>query len=127
METMQAFMMGEAHRGSELRVFDWIKAATIIASRRTEGASAGLSNDWEWTGGEIWRDSKPVPRDDTYTYLASTWATPELEIGDEIIECWRMQSETLGWDAHTYWPPEALRIALADIEGEVVVREIESS
>jgi hypothetical protein len=53
------------------------------------------------------RDGKPVPEDDTYVYLASTWATPELDIDGDVIECYRMQSETPGWDSGTYWPESA--------------------
>lgn len=104
MDTMSAFSMGEANRGREMMVFDWEKAARIIKSRMPRVARAGLRNDWEWTGGDIWRDDKPVPQDDTYVYLASTWAVPELEIDGEIMECYVMQSERPDWDAHTYWP-----------------------
>ena len=110
MDTMSAFAMGEANRGKELMVFDWERAAQIIRERGSMSASAGLSGDWEFTGGEILRDGKPMSRKDTYTYLASTWAIPELEIDCEIIECYRMQSKTPGWDSDTFWPEEALKI-----------------
>ena len=45
--------------------------------------------------------------DDSYTYLASTWATPQLDIDGEIIDCYKMQSETDGWDSGTFWPDSA--------------------
>lgn len=110
MDTMRAFAMGEANRGKGSMVFDWDKAARLIVEKGATSASAGLSGDWEWTGGEIFEDGKPVPREDTYTYLASTWATPELEIDGDYIDCFRKESETPGWDSGTYWPESALAI-----------------
>lgn len=110
MDSFQAFAMGEANRHKEIMVFDWEKAARLIRERSARNASAGLRGDWEWTGGTIFRDGKPVSKDDTYVYLASTWATPELEIDGEIIACYRMASQTPGWGSDTYWPKEAMAI-----------------
>ena len=110
MDTLKAFMLAEMHRNDPLRVFDWELAAHLIAGRQPEKASAGLSGDWEYTGGTIWRDGKPVPEEEAYTFLASTWATPEIEIDGERMPCFRLASATPGWDAKTYWPPEALAI-----------------
>lgn len=110
MDTMSAYVLGQANRGMEAMVFDWENAARIIKERGAKNASAGLDDDWEWTGGEILRDGKPVPEDETHVYLASTWATPELEVAGETIPCFRMESETPGWHSGTYWPPEALAI-----------------
>jgi len=107
MDSLSAFARGEVNRGKPLMVFDWDRAAQIIRDRQAHDASAGLSGDWEWTGGPILADGKPVPREETYVYLASTWATPELDIGGEIIDCWKHTDE---WDAHTFWPPSALAI-----------------
>ena len=109
MDSLSAFMMGKANRGKELMVFDWVKAAKLIKKRKPARASAGLSQDWEYTGGDIWKNGKPVPKEDTYTFLASTWATPELDIDGEIVDCFIMKSET-EWDEKTYWPDEALKI-----------------
>ncbi len=108
MDTMCAFAMGEANRGKEMMVFDWNKAAALIKERGAKNASAGLSGDWEWTGGKILKDGK-IP-EDSYTYLASTWATPEIEIDGEIIDCYKMESETDGWDSGTFWPESAKAI-----------------
>ena len=108
MDTMRAFMMGEANRGKDMMVFDWAKAAELIKEHKASDAAAGLEGDWEWTGGSILSDGKPVPEEDTYVYLASTWATPQLEIDGEYFDCYRMESELPDWDAHTYWPPEAI-------------------
>lgn len=108
MDTMTAFAMGEFNRGKEEMVFDWEKAARIIKERKPEYAAAGLRSDWEWTGGVIYEDGKPIK--DSYTYLSSTWAVPELEVDDDIIECYRMQSDTPGWGSGTKWPKEALKI-----------------
>lgn len=116
MESAKAFAMGDLNRDRPLRVFDWDKAATIIVSKRATSAEAGLRGDWEWTGGEILADGEPVPVEDTYTYLGSTWAVPELVVGEEApIPCWRYADET-GWDAHTYWPESALRILRSPLQ-----------
>lgn len=109
MDTMSAFMMGVINRGKEPKVFDWDKAAQILRERKAQYAEAGLLDDWECTGGTILEDGKPVKN--SYTYLASKWATPALELEDgETIECYRMQSEVPIWDAHTRWPKSALAI-----------------
>ena len=113
MNTLSAFAMGAANRGKELMVFDWDKAARIIKERSPEYVEAGLCGDWEWTGGCIYEDGHPVT---TYsTYLASTWAVPELDIDGEVISCYRMQSEVPGWGAKTKWPESALAILKGDI------------
>ncbi|MDE1139926.1 MAG: hypothetical protein PW999_09785 [Paraburkholderia tropica] len=107
MDTMSAFVMGQMNRGKELMVFDWDRAAQLILEHKPQSAEAGLSGDWEWTGGEIYRDGEPVL--DSYTYLASTWATPQLELDGEQFDCYRMQSETPDWDSETKWPESALK------------------
>ncbi len=112
MDTLKAFAMGEANRGKELMVFDWDKAAKRIAEVHPVIASAGLKSDWEWTGGEIFRDGEPVM--DEYTYLASTWATPELDMDGEVEPCYRMQSEVPEWSYDTKWPYSALKILAAE-------------
>ncbi len=108
MNSMAAFAMGEANRGKELMVFDWEKAALLIKENGFKDACAGLFSDWEYTGGNIFRDGKPNYND--YTYLASTWATPEIEIDGETYDCYKMQSETDNWDSYTKWPQSALDI-----------------
>lgn len=107
MDTIYAFANGLANRGKELMVFDWHKAARLIRERGAQDASAGLSGDWEGTGGAILYDGKPCFET---TYLASTWATPELEIDGKLMDCFLMQSETDGWDCDTKWPESALEI-----------------
>jgi hypothetical protein len=108
MDTLTAYMMSKMNRGKELKVFDWDKAARLLRQHNATNASAGLSGDWEWTGGEILRDGEPVT--DSYTYLASTWATPELDIDGVTFDCYTMQSKTANWDAGTKWPESALAI-----------------
>lgn len=110
MNSFDAIARGMANRGKERMVFDWDKAAQIIKERKAQRAAAGLCEDWEYTGGCIYRDGEPVK--DSCTYLASTWAVPELYIDgdDETIPCYRMESETPGWDADTKWPDSALAI-----------------
>lgn len=123
MNTMAAFAMGEASRNNEAKVFDWEKAARLIRDRNASYAEAGLSGDWEYTGGAIFRDGKIVPEEDTYVYLSSTWATPEIEIDGETIACYKMESEVPDWDSKTYWPKEALEILnqkTEDAEFEII-------
>lgn len=120
MDSFAAMAMGMANRGQPLMVFDWEKAALLIRERQPQVASAGLAQDWEWTGGVIYQNNAPVPADETYVYLASTWATPELSLDGEIIECYRMRDAVPdSWyvdgndnPANIYWPPVALTILL---------------
>ena len=114
MNTLLAFAIGEANRGREEMVFDWDKAAEIIRATGANYAAAGLRDDWEYTGGTIFEDGKPCM--DDYTFLASTWAKPELSVNGENIECYRMESETPGWDSDTKWPDSALAI----LQGKIV-------
>ena len=95
-------MMGERNRGKEMMVFDWDKAAELIRDQNPKKASAGLAGDWEWTGGEIYRSGEIV--EDDYTYLSSTWATPQLDMDGDIVECYRMESEVPDWGWDTKWP-----------------------
>lgn len=111
MDNMMAFMMGEVHMNDPLMVFDWDKAAQILVERMPRFAIAGLEDDFEYTAGLIWCDGKPYNKD--YTYLASTWARPMLEIDGEHIECWRFQSEVPEWNSGTKWPKSSLEIVKA--------------
>jgi hypothetical protein len=112
MDTMSAFALGQANMGKEMMVFDWDKAAQIIRERGATYAEAGLAGDWEWTGGAILRNGKPEK--ESYTFLASTWATPMLELNSgESIDCYRMESEVPGWGSDTKWPKSALKILKA--------------
>ena len=110
MDTMAAFEMAKANQDNELMVFDWDKAANLIKASPESEFGAGLSGDWEWTGGDIWSDGKPIPEEDTYVYLSSTWATPEISINGVIQDCYKMQSKTPNWNADTYYPVEAKKI-----------------
>lgn len=112
MDTLSAFVRGMANRGKERMVFDWEKAARLIKEKNGNYAEAWLDSDREWTGGVILEDGNPVK--DDYTYLASTWATPMIEIDGITQECYRMESEVPGWDAGTKWPPEALKILMVE-------------
>lgn len=110
MNTAIASLMCIMSQGNELMVFDWEKAAQLIAERGARAASAGLSGDWEWTGGIIFANGSPVPQEDTYVFLASKWAVPEIDIDGDLMDCYRLESDCPGWNAETYWPKEALGI-----------------
>lgn len=109
METLLAFMQGEVNRGREMKVFDWDAAAKYIKDNNIKNAWAGLSEDWEWTSGQILKGGKPVK--DSGMYLASTWAMPVLVFDDGITEIpmYKMKHET-EYDEDTIWPQRALDI-----------------
>lgn len=112
MDSMQAFMksMEAQESGAVGRVFDWDKAAKLIKTRNPQQASAGLRDDWEWTGGRIFEGGKPVPASETCTFLASSWAIPELDLDGDIMECWVSADQKPEWNSGTYWPESALKI-----------------
>ena len=92
-----------------MKVFDWDKAARLIKEAQPTEAGAGLRDDWEYTGGDIWRAGKPVSEADTSTYLGSNWAIPELEMDGVRQDCYVTEADS-GWDSDTYWPQSALDI-----------------
>lgn len=115
MDTQRAVMMAQANTGNPIMVFDWHQAARLIKERKPKTVRAGLSSDWEWTGGYILKDGEPVLQKDGSgrPYLASNWATPEIEIDGEIISCMKLKHEPPEpgeWDAETQWPESALEI-----------------
>ena len=113
MDSMAAFAKGQAAlaAGSPMMVFDWNKAAQLIRDNNPSTALAGLAGDWSWTAGEIYQNGASVPKDETYMYLASLWATPELEMDGLRQDCYLLEDkEPEGWDAKTYWPESALSI-----------------
>ena len=58
MNTAQAFWRAQLST-SEVKVFDWNRAARLIKDNNVKTASAGLKGDWEWTGGTIF-DGRPL-------------------------------------------------------------------
>lgn len=118
MDSASAFIRGEANRGNRMRVFDWNKAAERISEVRPGCASAGLQDDWEWTGGDIYT-ADGIP-DNSYTYLCSTWAIPELDMDGDIEECWVWKDESPGWDADSFWPGNTRSLLTKRVDSERV-------
>lgn len=114
MVTGSALSREAAARGESAKVFDWMKAARLIVERKPTKASAGLVEDWNNTGGVIFKDGHPVPAFETYTYLKSSWATPILDLDGEEIDCYVYEGNT-NYGAGTYWPPDA-RAVLVGME-----------
>lgn len=110
MDSFSAFVKGEANRGNPSMVFDWHKAARLIKERKPKNVSAGLQSGWEWTGGDIYKNGAPVAEEDTYTFLASIWATPEIDLDGDVQDCFVMKDSTENWNSDTYWPDSALAI-----------------
>jgi len=108
MDTLAAYARGLAARGNPIRVFDWDKAAQLIAAEKPERAQAGLRDDWSATGDTIYRDGEPVL--DASPYLASNWDIPVLIMDGIDEECWRWEADTPGWDSDTLWPASSLAI-----------------
>ena len=109
MDSLQAFQYGEMNRHKELMVFDWEKAVDIINEGGYKNCAAGLDGYYELTAGRILKDGRPYF--DDYTYLASTWATPQLIVCDENdnyvdwYDCYIMQNQTT-WGSDTKFPKE---------------------
>lgn len=108
MNFFTAIVKGTLNAGRELMILDWDKAAKLIKDKNPKRVMAGLRGDWEYTGGIIYENSEAII--DNYTYLASTWATPQLDLDGHIVDCYKMQSEAPDWDAETKWPKSALEI-----------------
>ena len=108
----EAFAMAQAHADAPVRVFDWITAAKIIALRKPKIAQAGLAGDWSNTAGIIYT-ADGIPAEGN-TYLASPWATPQLDLDGKRITCWLHKADSPGgtWDSETYWPEEAKKILM---------------
>ena len=111
MDTYEAFARNRraSASGAKLRVFDWDRAATIIVERGARDARAGLQGDWEWTGGVILRDGRPLDENRS-CFLASIWATPQVYVDGDVIDCWRYQEDCPGWNENTFWPKSARAI-----------------
>ena len=107
MDTMECMMMGIMNRGCPRRIFDWKKAAEIIRDEKPSHVGAGIEGDWEYTGGTIYRDGEIV--EDSYTYLSSTWAKPQICVDGDFRDCFLMEGET-EWNKGTKWPDEAKAI-----------------
>lgn len=110
-DSMTGYLIGQAHKNDPLMVFDWDKAARLIVEHKPDYAGAGLRGDWEYTGGTIYTaDGGPVPEEDSYAYLESTWAQPELEIDGMRSECWLYEKDAPWDDSGIYWPESARKI-----------------
>lgn len=124
MNTLRAFEMNQQaiEAKSRARVFDWNKAAELIKDRKPKIANAGLKDDWEWTSGVIFLNGGIVR--DSYTYLKSNWAEPQITLDNgDPIPCW-VYADTVPWDAETKWPdsvldnlPEEMRKEVSENDG----------
>jgi len=94
--------------GKKGMVFDWDKAARLIKETKPDYVEAGLSGDWTYTGGCIYQDGKPDM--DSYTYLASMWATPQIDLDGVRQDCFIELGSGPDWDSDTKWPESALAI-----------------
>jgi hypothetical protein len=107
MDTMMAMQMAQKNVGKPQMVFDWVKAAKLIKEKNPQEVEAGLKGDWEYTGGTIYENKRIVK--DSYTYLSSNWAVPEIKIDGVYMDCFVMEDKT-EWSSETKWPKEPLEI-----------------
>lgn len=83
-------------RINNFRQVDWNKVKKFIEENKENlvSVSAGLAEDWEWTSGEVWNSEDGyIPKENTYVYASSRWATPSIEVeyknGEiDMFECW---------------------------------------
>ena len=78
-----------------MQTLDWQKLERFIEERKPVEVSAGLLDDWFWTGATVYKDGEWQDRD--AAYVTSYWATPgfkaEMSNGD-IIEIVASTEET---------------------------------
>ena len=101
--------------GDKIMVFDWDKASEIIKKHYKDHkdllVEAGLQTDWEYTGGVIFKSGEAIT--DSYTYLASLWATPTMILSwggkyQKEIECYTQKESR--FDSGSTWDNESLAI-----------------
>ena len=111
-ENLSLAIQNHDKQGRDLMIFDWVKAAQRIKETGAKYASAGLQGDWSCTCDEIFIDGEPVL--DADVWETSLWAVPSLKIKGEVEPCFRMASDTPGWQTEPNWPQEALDILNAE-------------
>lgn len=116
MDTADAFRLARAARarGDAFRGFDWETAARLIKERKPKCAEAGLEGDWDCTGGVIYQDGKTVT--DSYAFLSSNWAIPQLDLDGERIDCWVVLTDPKSFNPTELWPVAAIEILGNDDE-----------
>lgn len=113
-----------------MNVFDWDEAARLIKKYNVRSAGLGLSEDIDWTYGELLACGAPIDKPSGVYYM-STWATPVLyldikieelhpddeerviydEYGDWALACYTSEDENPEWsDDEVWWPESALKI-----------------
>ena len=105
MDTLSADLRARASQGRPRMVFDWVTAAKIIRDEKPDEAWAGLAGDWGCDYAVIFRNGEIV--EDCDTYLASTWAVPQIQINGYFRDCYVTETE---WGPETKWPDEARAI-----------------
>lgn len=83
------------HKGG-MRQVDWAKVKEFIEAQKDnlKSVHVGLAEDWSHTSGEVWNSEDGyIPKEDTYVYASSVWATPSVDIeynygSSETVECW---------------------------------------
>lgn len=76
----------KAPSASTMNVLDLKALKRFIKERKPVEVSAGILNDWFWTGATVFKNGKWVK--DNHAYTSSNWATPgfkaSMKNGDVI-------------------------------------------
>jgi len=88
MDTLKAFNKAEVARasGATFNYFDGVKIKEIMEKHQVKEASIYLSQDRGWTETTIKLDEKGKLVAESIGVDGSIWATPMLNINDELFE-----------------------------------------
>jgi hypothetical protein len=105
-----------ARKPGPLKVFDWDKAAKIIADNNPTMALAALAESGELTETLIVKDGIPLFNNHEHLGLLFTmWQTPSIAYGNadggmQVEDCWKLAEDTIGYKPNEVWPESARKI-----------------
>ena len=80
------------------KMLDFDKALELIKENEGKEIRIGLAEDWYCTSGKVESDGR-ISYDEYESggclCLASRWATPVVEIDEEVVECWKESDGTV--------------------------------
>jgi hypothetical protein len=90
-----------------MKILDWHKIAEYIKQYKPHTVHAGLSEDWRYTCALVWY--RGIVETSSYNYyFASDWATPQIRVDYECIDCFITEDDNpAGFNAETWWPQVA--------------------
>lgn len=82
------------------KYMNWKKVQQIVDKNPNSVIYAGLQEDWNNTSGLIFARGEYY---DGYVYVASSWATPIVDVDGEEIECWTYEKTKEGSGRPSWW------------------------